>query len=96
MRLTIEERKQIKQHVSNVFGEGSRTILFGSRADDTKKGGDIDLYIEPQYLNNETEQKITLMTKLQLALGDQKIDIVVAKDKNRLIEQEVRKKGVLI
>jgi hypothetical protein len=96
VRLTIEERKQIKQHVSNVFGKGSRTILFGSRADDTKKGGDIDLYIEPQYLNNETEQKITLMTKLQLALGDQKIDIVVAKDKNRLIEQEARKKGVLI
>ena len=96
MRLTIEERKQIKQHVSNVFGEGSRTILFGSRADDTKKGGDIDLYIEPQCLNNETEQKTALMTKLQLALGDQKIDIIIAKDKNRLIEQEARKKGVSI
>ena len=96
MRLTIEERNQIKQHVRDVFGEGSKIFLFGSRAHDAKKGGDIDLFVEPQILTNETQQKITLITKLQFALGDQKIDIVVAKDKNRLIEQEARKNGVLL
>ena len=96
MRLTVEEIKHIKQQVRHVFGDGSRVFLFGSRTDETKKGGDIDLFIEPQHVSNVSEQKITLLTKLQTVLGDQKIDIVLAKDKNRLIEQEARKKGVLL
>ena len=96
MRLTENERKHIKQHVIQFFGEGSRVFLFGSRVDDTKKGGDIDLFIEPKHLENEFEQKIMLLTALQLALGDQKIDIVVAKDSTRLIEQEARRTGVLL
>ena len=96
VRLTLEERRHIKQLVTHVFGEGSRVFLFGSRVDDTKKGGDIDLFIEPEHLSNEFEQKITLITKLQLVLGDQKIDVVLAKDANRLIEQEARKKGVML
>ncbi len=41
-------------------------------------------------------QTITLTTRLQLALGDQKIDIVLAKNTNRLIEKEARKNGVLL
>ena len=96
MRLTVEEIKHIKQQVYHVFGDGSRVFLFGSRTDETKKGGDIDLFIEPQHVSNVSEQKITLLTKLQTVLGDQTIDIVLAKDKNRLIEQEARKKGVLL
>ena len=96
MRLTAEEQKRIKQQVSNVFGKGSKVFLFGSRVDDAKKGGDIDLFIEAEHLINEAEQKITLITQLQLALGDQKIDIVLAKDANRLIEQEARNKGELL
>ena len=96
MRLTAEERKKIREQVSLVFGEGSRVFLFGSRVDDTKKGGDIDLFIEPENVSHELEQKIVLLTQLHLALGEQKIDIVVAKDENRLIEQEARKKGVLL
>ena len=95
MRLTAEEIKHIKQQVHHVFGDGSRVFLFGSRTDEAKKGGDIDLFIEPQHVSNASEQKITLLTKLQTVLGDQKIDIVLAKDKKRLVEQEARKKGVL-
>ena len=96
MRLTVNEIKHIKQCVSQFFGDGSRVFLFGSRVDDAKKGGDIDLYIEPKHLSNEFEQKITLLTALQLVLGDQKIDIVIAKDPTRLVEQEAKKKGVLL
>lgn len=96
MRLTEHERKQIKQSVAHIFGEGSRVFLFGSRVDDAKKGGDIDLFIEPMHLTHEFDQKIMLQTTLQLVLGDQKIDVVLAKDPFRLIEQEARKKGVLL
>ncbi|MFI4918400.1 MAG: nucleotidyltransferase domain-containing protein [Legionellales bacterium] len=96
MRLTKEEKEQINTQVKQIFGESSRTYLFGSRVSDEKKGGDIDLFIEPQNIHNEFEQKIILLTRLQLVLGDQKIDIVLSVNPNRLIEQEARKNGELL
>ncbi|MBP9726232.1 MAG: nucleotidyltransferase domain-containing protein [Gammaproteobacteria bacterium] len=96
MRLTQEERSHIKHHVSSIFGAQSRVFLFGSRVDDAKKGGDIDLFIEPECIFNPVEQEIQLLTKLQFVLGDQKIDIVIARDPNRLIEQEARRNGELL
>ena len=96
MRLTQREIVQIKNNVFEVFGEKSRVFLFGSRVDDTKKGGDIDLYIEAERIENEIEQEIRLWSKLQLVLGEQKIDVVLAKDSKRLIEQEAKRTGILL
>jgi len=51
--------------------------LFGSRTDDSKKGGDIDLFITN---NNEAaltlEAKIHFLTELKTKIGDRKIDVV--------------------
>jgi uncharacterized protein len=96
VRLTSEEKKTIKQYVSEIFGFKSCVYLFGSRVDDFKKGGDIDLYIEPENIHNEFEQRISLITKLQLALGDQKIDVVLQQNADRLIEVEAKKTGILL
>ena len=49
--------------------------LFGSRADDAKKGGDIDLLI----LNDEKitlSQKIKFLGNFMLQFGEQRIDLV--------------------
>ena len=43
MRLTEFEINVIKQSARDVFGSDVQFFLFGSRVDDTKKGGDIDL-----------------------------------------------------
>lgn len=96
MRLSEFEIRHIKEQAEAVFGTNSQVYLFGSRTDDTKKGGDIDLFIEPEILDNEFEQKIVLKTKLQLLLGLQKIDIVVARDPKRLIEQQANETKVLL
>ena len=96
MRLTPNEIIQIKRYTEEVFGIKSRVYLFGSRADDAKKGGDIDLFIEPEQITNAFEQEIQFLTKLKFALGDQKIDVIIAKDSDRLIEQEARRTGVLL
>lgn len=76
MRLTPEERQTIRTASLRRFGVPAR--LFGSRVDDGKRGGDIDLYIEAALTPQEAfEREREMAVDLQLALGDQKIDIVV-------------------
>ena len=50
MRLTPRAREIIRDTTREVFGEAARSRLFGSRVDDSQRGGDIDLLIElPAY-----------------------------------------------
>lgn len=77
MRLTADQLRIIRQAVINNFGETSKVYLFGSRVDDTKKGGDIDLFVEAEYSPDEMfYRKINLLTELQFKLGERKIDII--------------------
>ncbi|MEI8236753.1 MAG: nucleotidyltransferase domain-containing protein [Methylococcaceae bacterium] len=94
MRLTNSQLTIIKQTVSHIFGVGALVYLFGSRVDDAKKGGDIDLYIVPEIKDNLPEKKIQFLTALVMNLGDQKIDVIIAKNDGSLIEKEALKKGI--
>ena len=94
MRLTDFEQKMIKKAFIESFEEGE-IYLFGSRVDENKRGGDIDLYLIPsQKFDNERDRKIKFLVKLDLYIGEQKIDVILAKDSSRLIEQEALKYGV--
>jgi len=98
MRLTQFEIDSIKHTFLEVFYAG-KIYLFGSRVDDAKKGGDIDLYLELDKSFSVEElmrAKIKFKLKLYELIGEQKIDIVVAKDKNRGIEKEIMKNGILL
>jgi predicted nucleotidyltransferase len=77
MRLTSHQQTTIKKLTADIFGSDARLMLFGSRVDDTKKGGDIDLYVETKDSEATLDKKIKLLTALNLALGEQKIDLVV-------------------
>ena len=44
MRLTPYQQQVITRHFLEIFKEGE-IYLFGSRVDDSAKGGDIDLYL---------------------------------------------------
>jgi predicted nucleotidyltransferase len=44
MRLSNKYKEVIKKYFFNIFEKGE-IYLFGSRVDDNKKGGDIDLYL---------------------------------------------------
>ena len=101
MRLSSKEINIIKEQFNRFFPENSKLWLFGSRADDTKKGGDIDLYIETTIENapNLAEQKINFIVQLKLNLGDQKIDVVINNlfdNKSLSIYDEARNTGIQI
>ena len=92
MRLEEWEVIEIKKAAKLVFGENVKVILFGSRVDDSKKGGDIDLYVitdTPTY-----EKKTKFWIELQERLGEQKIDIILSENPNRVIEKVALKEGV--
>ena len=76
------------------FGVSAR--LFGSRVDDAKRGGDIDLYIEAKLSPEEAFKCETrLAADLYLKLGERKIDIVVNTGALDLpIYQVARKQGI--
>ncbi len=71
--------------------------LFGSRADDAARGGDIDLYVEFAGSPAETLQReMRLYAALQRELGEQRIDIVTHRlgSPLRPIDIEARRNGV--
>lgn len=45
MRLSDQQRQAIRQQVSSLFGPEARVKVFGSRADDQARGGDLDLLV---------------------------------------------------
>ncbi len=51
--------------------------LHGSRVDDTARGGDIDLLIVSPRLG--FSDKVDLLARLHAALGEQKIDLTIAR-----------------
>lgn len=79
MRLSERHREIIKLTLLKYFGAGSYVRLFGSRVDDTARGGDIDLYIEPEIdaVDDIVEAKLDALAELHRLLDDQKIDLVI-------------------
>jgi predicted nucleotidyltransferase len=98
MRLTQNEKDSIKKTFLEVFGDGE-IYLFGSRVDDSKRGGDIDLFIRlPYCLNSDDlfDKKSEFRLKLYRLIGEQKIDTVFSKDKPTSIEKTALQTGVLL
>lgn len=79
MRINPETLRIIKELAIKYFGEDSEVRIFGSRIDDTKKGGDIDIYIETSITEGLLDRKAGFLTDLKIKIGDQKIDLIVKK-----------------
>jgi predicted nucleotidyltransferase len=95
MRLSQENITLIKNSVKEIFDENSKVFLFGSRTDDQKKGGDIDLYIETQIKNDLLQKKLKLINTLHKILGEQKIDIVINNfTSNKYIYEVAKHEGI--
>lgn len=79
MRLKPDEIAAIKESAVEIMGEGVSISLFGSRVDDSKRGGDIDLYLEIPVENYSSMKRHLFLSRLMQRLGEQKIDVVINK-----------------
>jgi len=92
MRLKPEEVRAIKTTIHNLDQEAN-VFLFGSRADDSKRGGDIDLLVLSARLSGG-DAKRAIKKELYKLIGEQKIDIVIAADTTDPFVQLALKTGV--
>jgi len=99
MRLSSAEQNTIITTFQKYFVPNDHLWLFGSRTDDKKRGGDIDLYIETLQTDLDTavRQRSAFVTELWDLLGEQKIDIVlnlVSHNEDLLIYRMAQKTGI--
>lgn len=64
--------------------------------DDSKRGGDIDLFIEPQETIDLFMKKINFLVALENRIGKQKIDVVLEPTASESLKREVSTKGVAL
>lgn len=99
MRLTQKQLDAILFSFSTHFLPNDTIWLFGSRVDDSKKGGDIDLYIETHYADHAQalENKIYFIRDIKKKIGEQKIDVVLnvlKKNTQQRIYMEAKNTGI--
>lgn len=78
MRLSKFEIDSIKNLAEKHFGKDVQVYLFGSRVNNQKRGGDIDLFIRTNQAESLTVRtKIEFLSNLIEQIGEQKIDVVL-------------------
>lgn len=101
MRLSDSEVVKIKQVLASFINVNEpKVYLYGSRTDDTLKGGDIDLlWIVPDDLEKSLNiDKYIILTALKKEIGDQRIDLGIVSQPsleadsfyNQVLEQAVQ------
>lgn len=91
MRLSDGEVTSIKNTIHHRDPK-ARIILFGSRTDDTKKGGDIDIFILSHILTEKDKRDLKIA--LYESLGEQKIDILIEPEPMTALGKIAMKGGI--
>ncbi len=74
MRISKEAMMEATAIIANRYGENAKVWLFGSRARDDERGGDVDIFVE----SGSTDIMRAMQCKAALAdLFDLKVDLVV-------------------
>ena len=94
MRLSSRIINLIQEGIINSFGRVD-IYLFGSRVDDLKKGGDIDLALDIDLTKEDfRDKKIKFITYMVRQGFDFKIDIVQYNKSNMLLYKEIEENNI--
>jgi predicted nucleotidyltransferase len=94
MRLEQEQIIVLKQKLKSLCSN-AKLYLFGSRVDNTKRGGDIDLLVVSDSLNKKDLRVLRL--EFFKHFGEQKLDIILDDGKFRNpFSKLVIKKAILL
>ena len=78
MRLSPEERLVLKAHFAHEIGADCDVLLFGSRADDNRRGGDVDLLVRsPRLLQGRVWLAARLAARAERLLGGRRVDVLL-------------------
>ena len=90
MRLTPVQIDTIKSTAQAVLGEGAQVTLFGSRVDDDKKGGDVDLMVEvDQAVAEPALMAARMASRVSRAMHGRKVDVLLKAP--NLLEQPIHR-----
>lgn len=79
MRITPEQVAEIRRIVREALGDEATVRLFGSRLDDSARGGDVDLLIEvPGDIERPALIGAQLAGRVSRALHGRHVDVVLA------------------
>ena len=93
MRLNKKDIQSIIQVAKEIYGESVEVYLFGSRTDNEKRGGDIDLLIRTTSEKKGVLARIRMVARLKQLLGEQKID-VIGDHEESLVAKEALTTGI--
>ena len=98
MRLTADQVTAIKAAALDAFGPSATVRLFGSRADDDRLGGDIDLHVEADPEVADLDHEVRFRASIWKALDEEQIDVVVAARgaEPRWIDRAARREGIVL
>jgi len=99
MRLTESQVQMIKQVVAMLAGESAQVILFGSRVDDDKKGGDVDLLVTLwDEVDHPAELSAKISARLMRFFQGRKVDVLLSAPnlKTLPIHSVAKHKGVIL
>ncbi len=90
MRISEELAKSATAIITRSYGDGAKVWLFGSRANDDKRGGDVDLFVEA----SPGDIMAAMRCKADLAdLFDLQVDLIVG-DGSEPIHRIAKQTGV--
>jgi predicted nucleotidyltransferase len=90
MRISEEQAQKAAAIIARNYGDSAKVWLFGSRANDAKRGGDVDLFVEA----SSTDLMAAMRCKADLGdLFDLEVDLIVG-DGSKPIHRMAKQTGV--
>lgn len=100
MRLSAVERHAVESACREALPAGARVLLFGSRLDDSRRGGDIDLLVElpePLSADDVVDRRSRFTARLYRLLEERRIDVVMTQQGSpdrRAVVAAARQQGI--